>query len=442
MNYQKSLDYLLNYIPYSKKQLLIDGEGVKRGQELLGLLKNPQNNLNAFHIAGTSGKGSISYMISAILKNHGFSVGTHVSPHIRDIRERAMINLELMGKQEFSNLTTEIKNASEIMRVFSRYGEPSYFEIMMSLAMLAFAKNKLNYVVFETGMGGLFDMSNNLPSEKIAVVGQLGLDHTRFLGETIEEIAFQKVGIVKEKTPVIVKKTERDSVKTVIKEHCKKQDATIFWSDDKVMPENSQKDFIGFYYKEQEYHLSLAGDYQVSNAQLALMAVEYCAKRDDWKMDYEKTFAALRDLKIPARSEIWKISGREVLVDSAHNYQKISSFLNGISDNEKWQNPNVIFSAKQGKDWQKSLELISKKAQNVFVVDRAIFGHEKNRILTEVSDFLDYAKLKDLANVKVLHESAEKSLEQALLLKSPILFFGSMYVVGDVYQKNKSSINL
>src|SRR3990167_8385489 len=193
--------WLENFIPYvwTRKEL-----GLERISHLLKLLGNPQNKFKSIHIAGTSGKGSTAFYISRLLqesKSQRVKVGLHISPHLVDIRERLQINGKLIPMNRFARLIGEIKPAVESMKD-SKVGYPSYFEILVAAAFLYFAKVQVDWAVVEVGLGGRLDATNVL-IPAISVITNVGLDHTDILGKTVEEIAWEKAGIIKAGVPVV-----------------------------------------------------------------------------------------------------------------------------------------------------------------------------------------------------------------------------------------------
>ncbi|HWS49213.1 MAG TPA: Mur ligase family protein, partial [Candidatus Methanoperedens sp.] len=181
--YKEVLEYLHQSIP--KGKLRFPGElGLERQKFLLKCLDNPQNKYRVIHIAGTSGKGSTASYLSQLLEKHGFKVGLTVSPHILDIKERVQINNKNISESDFVLMLNKVIPAVEMAKK-TGLGEPTYFEIMVTMFFYAFYYFKVDFAVVETGMGGTFDGSNVVALEnKLAVITRLGLDHTGLLGNT------------------------------------------------------------------------------------------------------------------------------------------------------------------------------------------------------------------------------------------------------------------
>src|SRR5690606_28732953 len=167
---------------------------------LLAALKNPEKDLVCIHIAGTNGKGSTSHMLASIFQEAGFKTGLYTSPHLVDFRERIRINGEMVPEQFVIDFTLQNKE------VFNKIG-PSFFEMTVAMAFNYFKKEKVDIVILETGMGGRLD-STNVVKPLAALITNIGFDHTAFLGETLELIAAEKAGIIKENTPIIISETQ------------------------------------------------------------------------------------------------------------------------------------------------------------------------------------------------------------------------------------------
>lgn len=197
MTYQETVDWLFAQLPNYQLQ---GGSAYKPGLEnitqLLKLTGNPEKGLRFFHVAGTNGKGSVSNMLASILQEHGFKTGLFTSPHLTDFRERIRINGALISENFVVDFVARYKDHWQEIN-------PSFFEITTAMAFAAFKQNECDICVIETGLGGRLDSTNVIEPE-ISIITNIGLDHTAFLGDTLEEIAFEKAGIIKKNTPVVI----------------------------------------------------------------------------------------------------------------------------------------------------------------------------------------------------------------------------------------------
>ena len=196
MNYQESLEYLESLGQFGIRL------GMDRIQQLLFVLGHPENQIKTVHVAGTNGKGSVTTMISTILMEAGLRVGKFTSPHLVRYNERIQINEKEIPDDEFAEILTRVRDFAENLVQKGACEQPTQFEILTAAAFHYFALRQVDYAVIEVGLGGLWD-STNLIKPLVSVITNIALDHTKVLGSTIEEIALQKAGIIKEKIPVV-----------------------------------------------------------------------------------------------------------------------------------------------------------------------------------------------------------------------------------------------
>ena len=265
MNYQQTLDYLFSKFPTFH---LIGAAAYKANLdntiEICNILNHPQNNFASVHIAGTNGKGSVSHILASILQESGYKTALFTSPHLKDFRERIRVNGEMIAEEYVCRFVEQYKEEFERIK-------PSFFEMSFGLAMSWFNLQEVDIAVIETGMGGRLD-STNVISPILSVITNISLDHTRFLGNTIADIAREKGGIIKPGVPVIIGETHSESSK-VFKEIASLNNSTISFADQEV---DIQKDilnidpaFLKAILKLKGHQLSvecpLTGDYQLKN---------------------------------------------------------------------------------------------------------------------------------------------------------------------------------
>ena len=197
MNYEQTLEYLYSRLPiYQNKGVTAYKADIGNISKASNQLGNPHKKFKSIHVAGTNGKGSVSHMIASILQEAGYKVGLYTSPHLKDFRERIKINGNLISKKEVIDFISNNKIEFEQIKL-------SFFEFTVALAFDYFYKSKVEIAIIETGLGGRLD-STNIIKPIISVITNIGLDHTNLLGETIEKIAYEKAGIIKTNTPVII----------------------------------------------------------------------------------------------------------------------------------------------------------------------------------------------------------------------------------------------
>ncbi len=278
-------------------------------QRLMGALDNPQNSYRVIHVAGTSGKSSTCYYLSAMLEAAGQKVGLSVSPHVYEVGERVQIHTQPLPEktfcEEFSLFLAEVE-ATGI--------KPTYFEILVAFAYWEFARQKVDYAVIEVGLGGLLDGTNVISrADKVCVITDIGLDHTDTLGKTLPAIAAQKAGIILPNN-VVFTYDQTDEVMQVLREVAEQKQAELH----EVWPLASA---------DLPRNLPL---FQRRNWYLALSACRYIAQRDGVGELDEAMLAATTQTYVPARMETVVYKGKTIVLDGAHNPQKLSSLVRSI----------------------------------------------------------------------------------------------------------------
>ncbi|MCM1499114.1 MAG: Mur ligase family protein, partial [Clostridium sp.] len=218
MTYQECVDYLLS-VPLFAKKL-----GTDNLNQILAIMGHPERKYPVIHVAGTNGKGSTCSFLTSILAQSGKRVGMFTSPHLERINERIRINQRLISDDEFTALFEEVMAGVQCAKK-SGLGHPSFFEFMFLMGAVYFQKQKVDYAVFETGMGGRLD-ATNVVQPVLTVITSVGMDHTQFLGSTLEEIAAEKAGIIKEGIPVVFY-DHKDAATPVITKYCEKMGAKL-----------------------------------------------------------------------------------------------------------------------------------------------------------------------------------------------------------------------
>jgi dihydrofolate synthase / folylpolyglutamate synthase len=435
-------DFLSRQLQDSSKKLFSEGEGLERAKTWFKGLGDPQDAFKAIHVAGTSGKGSTSYLISALLHAAGHVVGTHVSPHVYDIRERMLLNNNCISSDEFTARVRSIVPSIAAMEQQS-VGGPTYYEVTMALAMQLFQDKQVDYGVVETGMGGRYDASNTISrTDKVAVITRLGFDHTEILGNTIEEIAWQKGGIIPEHGVVFALLPHEEGAVNVLQTIAEERQAELRFVDPSQYVTNIRHTDRGIHFRYESPHyagdlfIALLGDYQLENAALAMEVVAYVAQRDGWELTIDHIEQALTNLRIPARAERRQYRGHPLILDSAHNPQKLEAFFSLIDSLALDQKPRVIFAAKKSKDWQASLPLLSNAAETLYFTE---FFHDQPGLLREYAvtsnEFIAQLRDQAILNGTVGYIRPIDSLHAALSESTDgqaIIVVGSMYMLGEL----------
>lgn len=353
--------------------------GLDAIEGLLEELGHPEDNLKVVHIAGTNGKGSIFAYLSSILIAAGFKVGRYISPTISCYEERFQINGEYITKDELARLYNIVEEAMK--REEEKTGlKPTLFEVETAISFLYFKEEKVDYALIEVGMGGRMDATNVIRHPELTVISSISYDHQAFLGDTLEEIAWQKAGIIKESCPVVLSENSDEVCKVIEQEATKKKVKCIEIkpTDYEVLSETPYGST--FLWKEQRYETKLPGRHQVSNAVTALAASEYLFRKDYEKNNARKAIAKkLDEMNVksaqqggiirtcwPGRLEVLK---KEPLFyrDGAHNpdgAKKLAAFLQKYFTNKKII---YIMGVLKDKEYKKMLRYLMPMAKEVYV---------------------------------------------------------------------------
>ncbi|HMI09718.1 MAG TPA: Mur ligase family protein [Candidatus Saccharimonadales bacterium] len=310
----EAMETLLAYSPLHMK----GSYNLERTEQILQLIGNPQEQFKSVHIAGTSGKTSTAYFIRGMLQAKGQRTGLTVSPHITAINERVQIDGTPLESEKFLvylNDFLDIIDQSEL--------HPTYFELLIAFAYWVFAKEKVDYAVIETGLGGLLDSTNTIRREdKVCVISDIGLDHTEILGNTTTKIAVQKAGIIQAKNHVIVQNQDKE-ILDVIKEAAKKKKATLETVKFTMTP-------------------SALPEFQRRNFSLALAAFHYVRKRDDLEeLSYTELDEVAHETP-PGRFEVYAWNDKTIILDGAHNPQKMEMLYQTFS--LKYSEPAAVLA--------------------------------------------------------------------------------------------------
>ena len=353
--------------------------GLDAIEGLLEELGHPEDNLKVVHIAGTNGKGSIFAYLSSILIAAGFKVGRYISPTISCYEERFQINGEYITEVELARLYNIVEEAMK--REEEKTGlKPTLFEVETAISFLYFKEEKVDYALIEVGMGGRMDATNVIRHPELTVISSISYDHQAFLGDTLEEIAWQKAGIIKESCPVVLSENSDEVCKVIEQEATKKKVKCIEIkpTDYEVLSETPYGST--FLWKEQRYETKLPGRHQVSNAVTALAASEYLFRKDYEKNNARKAIAEeLDEMNVksaqqggiirtcwPGRLEVLK---KEPLFyrDGAHNpdgAKKLAAFLQKYFTNKKII---YIMGVLKDKEYKKMLRYLMPMAKEVYV---------------------------------------------------------------------------
>ncbi len=372
MNYQQTLDYLFTRLPmFSRIGVAAYKADLTNTILLCESLGNPQHTFKSIHIAGTNGKGSVSHMLAAILQTAGYKTGLYTSPHLKDFRERIKIGSDPEGFKEVSE-DFVIDFTKKISPLIEKI-EPSFFEITVAMAFDYFAQQQVDIAIIETGLGGRLD-STNIITPELSIITNIGWDHMNLLGDSLEKIAFEKAGIIKEGIPVVIgevlKETETVFTKKAIEKNArlsiaahKRQVLDWEWKKNELVVEVAEPHHTD----HKIYHLDLPGIYQTKNL---LTVLEACSllQQQGWKIDDKIIQHGLKHTKkltgLHGRWEIIHISPRVVL-DVAHNADGIRQLVQQVEVTSHNQ-LHIIIGMVKDKDIKQVLALLPKNALYYF----------------------------------------------------------------------------
>ena len=444
MNYEEAVRYLLTLgrelaAPTQAAAAKFDLENITVLAERLG---RPDRAYPSAHIAGTNGKGSTAAFLESILRHAGFRTGLYTSPHLERINERIRINGEEIGDESFAAIFSRLQALiEELLAAHKLRAHPTYFECATAMAFECFARERVEFAVFEVGLGGRLD-ATNIVSPAITIITRIDFDHENFLGHSLKEIASEKAGILKPGVPVIVAE-QRPEAREVIMARAQEltcpvlEPAKIFG----INEESSQNGFFRAHFTELssgdslELAPSLAGRFQVQNALSALAAARYLASRG-FRVSWDNIVEGIAMTVWPGRLEKLQ-TNPDVYLDGAHNPGAARELAHFLEQNFVGRKIWLIYGALRDKA--------------VDEVAGQLFPHAAEVIFTEprTSRAISAARLAEIASHHAssfsVVSSAEQALDQALSEASPgdaIFITGSLYLVGQLrhYWKQREQV--
>lgn len=337
--------------------------GLDRIMRFLDILGNPQDNLRFIHVAGTNGKGSVCRLLSSVLTDAGYKTGLFISPYIVDFRERIQINNELISEKTLEEAVEKTFPILEKLREDSCV--ITEFEYVMALEFLIHAEAECDVVVLETGMGGLLDCTNVIKSPLCTVLTRIGLDHTAVLGDTIEEIAAQKCGIIKSGS-VVVTSPQDDKAMSVIKKTCAEKNVPLIQSESlNVKVKSESLSGTALSYNGIDLTLNLLGSHQVENAKTALAAIEAAQKHLEISDTNIKN--GFLNTTNPARFELLS-RAPYIILDGAHNPDGISALRDSLKKYFQDKKAVLVLGMLSDKDSKNSVRILKGLFDAVYTV--------------------------------------------------------------------------
>jgi dihydrofolate synthase/folylpolyglutamate synthase len=339
MNYQETTQWLFDQLPmFQQHGASAYKNDLSNIVLLANHLKNPQNKFKSAHIAGTNGKGSTSSMLASILQEAGYKVGLYTSPHLKDFRERIKINEKEISQHYVVDFVEKHKS-------FFEQNELSFFEMTVGLAFQYFADEKVDIAIIEVGMGGRLD-ATNIINPLVSVITNIGLDHTQFLGKTLELIATEKAGIIKSTIPVVIGEYLPET-KNVFIEVAQNNNSHLYLAQERTV---------------QDLPSDLIGDYQIQNKKTVLQAIELLKKHFTISSEAIKS-GLLNVVQNTGLLGRWQQLGKNPLIvcDTAHNAHGLQIVMNQINKH-KFNQLHIVLGVVSDKDLDSILPLFPKNA--------------------------------------------------------------------------------
>lgn len=422
MTYEEALAFLRDLTKFGYNL------GLGRITQLLHLLGNPQDRLKVIHIGGTNGKGSTSAMVTSILKAAGYRVGLFSSPHLHRYTERMTINGQEIPETAVASLMTEIRPLLEKM-VQEGFEHPTEFEVNTALALLYFAREKVDFAVLEVGLGGAID-STNVVNPLVAVITNVGMDHMDYLGNTLEEITEVKGGIIKPGCQVVTG-TDKEEVVRILEDICRDKEARLWrlGKDFQVELISNTLDGVTFsFYGNgvgyQALQVPLLGEHQAVNGAIAVATIR-CLATYGYQIPTEAIYEGLKRVHWPARLEIVKRCPL-VLIDGAHNVDGARTLRKALEQLFTYGKLILVIGMLADKEREKVLELLAPLA-DALVVTRPNSPRAEN---WEELASLGSRYVKEVIVQPDIHDAIEEALAMAGA-EDLVCITGSLYMVAE-----------
>lgn len=345
MNYQETINWLFNQLPmYQMQGATAYKKDLTNTLLLAEHLNHPEKKLKCIHVAGTNGKGSTSHMLASVFQEAGYKVGLYTSPHLKDFRERIKINNEEISEEFVCEFVANNKS-------FFEANDLSFFEMTVGLAFEYFVKEKTDINIIEVGMGGRLD-STNIITPLVSVITNIGFDHTQFLGNTLEDIAYEKAGIIKNNIPVVIGEYTSETKKVFLAK-VKETNSELYFASDLI---------------NETYDSDLLGDYQISNKKTVQQTIKVIQSQKNFKISDENIKSGfsnvIKNTRLLGR---WQQLNEnpKVICDTAHNSHGLKIVIHQIL-NEKYDNLHIVLGVVNDKDLDEILTLFPKKAKYYF----------------------------------------------------------------------------
>lgn len=424
MNYDEAIDFIHSTYKFGSKLGL---DNITRLTELLG---NPQDSYKIIHVAGTNGKGSTCNLIHDVLMASGYRTGLFISPYLEEFTERIQINKTHIDKESLSRITSLVKEKIEVM-IKEGYNHPTEFEVVTAIGFKYFEEQKIDFLVLEVGLGGRFDATNVVKNSLVSIITSISYDHMQYLGETLEKIAFEKAGIIKEESNVVIY-PQSDIIKDVIKEKAYDNECDVFEvnQNDYELISSDLSGQIFKYLKNDVFNLTnvkinLLGEHQILNALTALRTLEIL-KKSGYNITEETISKGFSTCRFEGRFEI--VNHKPLIIlDGGHNINGIEHFAKAV---EKYFNDKKIilfYGMLEDKNPNEVIDYLTGLSKEIYTLTPDNPRAMKAEAMAEL--------IKQHSNIKVTPVPDTSKITEILKTinkDEAVAFVGSLYMIGGV----------
>jgi len=420
MDYKESMEYIHSTYRFGSKL------GLDNITRLMNKLNNPQDSLNIIHVAGTNGKGSISAMIQSVLTKSGYSTGFFVSPYLERFTERIQIDNKEISKKDLAEITSVVKNAVEEI-LEEGLNHPTEFEIVTAIGFLYFFRKKVDFLILEVGLGGRYDATNVIEKSLLSIITSISLEHTEYLGDTVEKIAFEKAGIIKKNNDVVIY-PQAENIIEVIKNQAKiKKANTYIPKDNNLRVKKSGK----LFYESEEFFIKdftfkFYGKHQLKNLLVAIKALEIL-KIKNFKISNKSIKNGLEAATMPGRFELIE-QKPYIIIDVAHNKDGIDAFTETIKGFLANKNLVLFIGMLNDKNPENINSELLDMTNEIYTLtpksDRAITSFNLKELLLNISKTSEIKALDSYEEAVRIAKSKDDNTVSA--------FIGSFYMVGEI----------
>ncbi|MCW3091856.1 MAG: bifunctional folylpolyglutamate synthase/dihydrofolate synthase [Ferruginibacter sp.] len=435
MTYQQTIDYLYAQLPmFSRIGAAAYKEDLHNTITLCNSLDNPQTKFKSIHIAGTNGKGSTSHMLAAMLQQAGYKTGLYTSPHLKDFRERIKINGAMVSEAFVVDFVQKTQQLSEAI-------QPSFFELTVAMAFEYFAQNKVDIAVVETGLGGRLD-STNIIKPILSIITNIGYDHMNILGDTLEKIAFEKAGIIKQSIPVVIGEYI-DATKLIFENKAIACNAPIHFAQDEYEVSDIQFSTRQLtctvtdrdHNITENFSLDLNGLYQAKNLRAVLCAEGILMQQGFTIENAAEKYALAHVKELTGLHGRWDIINENplIILDVAHNEDGLrqvigqaTDFLGERKDGDIKRKLHFVIGMVKDKEVSKVLSILPKEACYYFTAAHIPRALPANALKEKAAEFALAGNAYDDVNEALQAAKIQAAKEDVVIV------CGSVFLVGEV----------